>query len=51
MNKMIENITGLLNDFEYFSKMASKVDLRRYVFDEIDSFKYPVGVNFLSIYL
>ncbi|NEW05948.1 hypothetical protein GK047_07990 [Paenibacillus sp. SYP-B3998] len=49
MNKIIDSITELLNDVDYFSEIASAVDLRKYVFDEIDSFIYPVGVNYLSI--
>ncbi|MEC0228318.1 hypothetical protein [Paenibacillus alba] len=49
MNKIIDCITELLNNVDYFSEIAAAVDLRKYVFDEIDSFKYPVGVNYISI--
>jgi hypothetical protein len=46
---VMNSISQLLNNLEYFSGMASKVDLRDYEFTEIDSFKYPVGVSYLSV--
>ncbi|RXZ81934.1 hypothetical protein EBB07_13095 [Paenibacillaceae bacterium] len=49
MNRLVDSITALIHDTDYFAEIASKVDLRKYLFDEIDSFVYPVGVYYLSI--
>lgn len=48
-NHLIKAVTELFHDIDSFAKLAARVDIRSYSFEEIEAFQYPINVLYISL--